>query len=203
MSADRDLLPRYMRDRQPLTSEQLDRLRADVDRTRIDSDDWLAGTHTRSMVRRLLATIDTLASPPVSEAADWARYDGRVEAFDAMLAYVRHINGNVHDEPSEPALDTVDAKLRDLRSRATAARAAARKALAAPPITPATTGLDELAREIAKDWNGRIVTGEDIRSAIDRATPLVDPRLSEVDWDEVAGALRLATPGESREPEPR
>ena len=54
-----------------------------------------------------------------------------------------------------------------------------------------------LAAAIAKDWNGRVVTGDDLRAAIAKATPLTNPRLSEVEWDEVAGVLRL--PGESQD----
>ena len=64
------LLPQYMRDRQPLTAEQLDRLRSDVARPRYDSDDWLAGTHTRSMVRRLLATLDAARLTVVPDDKD-------------------------------------------------------------------------------------------------------------------------------------
>lgn len=59
-----------------------------------------------------------------------ALYRGRVEAFDAVSAYIRQINGNGHDEPSDPALDAVHDKVNDLRSRATAALTVA---LAASP----------------------------------------------------------------------
>jgi hypothetical protein len=63
------------------------------------------------------------------------RYDGRIEAFDAVLAYLNDIRGNGYDDPRDPAFDAVYDKVKDLRSRATAARAVDRAALteAAPP----------------------------------------------------------------------
>lgn len=51
------------------------------------------------------------------------RYVGRIEAFDAVLAYLREINGNGVDEPNDPALDAVWVKVSDLRKRNRAALA--------------------------------------------------------------------------------
>lgn len=55
------------------------------------------------------------------------RYDGRIEAFDAVLAYLNDIRGNGYDDPRDPALDAVYDKVRDLRSRAASARTVERQ----------------------------------------------------------------------------
>ena len=62
------------RDVEPLTAEDEQRLRAAVDRTSIDDDDWLAGTYTRSMVRRLLATLDAERRMADTEVAALREY---------------------------------------------------------------------------------------------------------------------------------
>lgn len=43
--------------------------------------------------------------------------------------------------------------------------------------------------------------GDDIRRAIAAATPLSNPRLSEVEWDDVAAALAAASQGDERCPQ--
>ncbi len=68
------------------------------------------------------------SGPDPAQARRLAVYSGRIEAFDAVLAYLRETNGNGHDEPSDPALDAVADKVTDLRSRATAALAVTRSA---------------------------------------------------------------------------
>ena len=76
-------------------------------------------------------------SEPLSAARQLAVYRGRIEAFDAVLAYLRQINGNGYDEPSDPALDAVIDKVMDLRSRATAALAVDReRSSILSPVTP-------------------------------------------------------------------
>ncbi len=75
---------------------------------------------TSNQMRQALEACEEAAAT----RADLARYEGRVEAFDAVLDYLRSINGNGRDEPSDSALDAVLDKITDLRSRATAALAA-------------------------------------------------------------------------------
>lgn len=48
-------------------------------------------------------------------------YVGRIEAFDAVLAYLNDIRGNGYDDPRDPALDAVWDKVTDLRKRNAAA----------------------------------------------------------------------------------
>lgn len=90
-------------------------------------DEVVAGGSIREYILRIEAEARSLA--PESEGLRLDLYRGRVEAFDAVLACIRQINGNGHDEPSDPALDAVYDKVADLRSRATAALAVCRAAL--------------------------------------------------------------------------